>query len=648
MTEVKRLDLGAVSAYALAVEKGYTGTEEEFAELLTNTLNYATQARGSASAAAGSAEEAGRYKTQAGEILASVNLAGTQQIEAIEAAGTQQTNAAKEAIEAKGKETLDSIPDSYEALQGDVTQLQGDLVKLDNVVGVTEKKQGLLNGSGGIETTTENFYYAEFFNVKQNDKFIYSGSWGAWGLVFGYKADGTSVQLLSSGTYNDKEIIIESTDIITIRAWSNCDYAELKFEKLNSLFFDVEENKSKIETIELDVDWLNSTCQYYQESEINPSDYDNNTKIIRFRETLPVGSNIRIKIIAESSGYIAAIVRNGGTETSIKINSTLVNIGDVLAVNGVSDTNISEIYIYSPNGVKCKVFILITNKPKNEIIVDANGYGDYRSLDDAIANANDSKENPVVIRVRPGIYYTRTETPSDIPYVKKNRYISIIGDSKNNCTIRNDNGYYSPYTDDSYGMLYDSTPIRLSGMVTIENLTIISTMSNFENWVSDHSTEVKGNNGANSYCIHIDFDAPENSVALVKNCILVNDHYSCIGAGNRKNYTINIEDCELTSTIDGRVSAPDNGSTIFVHSYNLNSGNAYDGQNIFIKNNIIKNTNKHNACYFYASAPDRMYCTLIGNVCKTSDNSQAFVSIGNAYGITKTDLCFGNNVDSMN
>ena len=130
MTEVKRLDLGAVSAYALAVEKGYTGTEEEFVEILTNALNYATQAQESASAAAGSAEEAGRYKTQAGEILASVNLAGTQQIEAIETAGTHQTNAAKEAIEAKGKETLDSIPDSYEALQGEVTQLQGEVEAL--------------------------------------------------------------------------------------------------------------------------------------------------------------------------------------------------------------------------------------------------------------------------------------------------------------------------------------------------------------------------------------------------------------------------------------------------------------------------------------------------------------------------------------
>lgn len=127
---IKRLDLGAVSAYALAVEKGYKGTEEEFVEILTNALNYATQAQGSASAAAGSAEAAGNYKAQAEAVLGNVNLAGAQQIEAIEATGTQQANAAKEAIEAKGKETLDSIPDSYEVLQEDVTQLRGDFTKL--------------------------------------------------------------------------------------------------------------------------------------------------------------------------------------------------------------------------------------------------------------------------------------------------------------------------------------------------------------------------------------------------------------------------------------------------------------------------------------------------------------------------------------
>lgn len=185
MTEVKRLDLGAVSAYALAVEKGYRGTEEEFVEILTNALNYATQAQESASAAAGSAEEAGRYKTQAGEILASVNLAGTQQIEAIEAAGTQQTNAAKEAIEAKGKETLDSIPDSYETLQGDVTQLRGDLtdviekIQCKNLLDVSKCESNKYLNVNGILEDYSNRYVTDFMPVKQGMKLV--GTYTLWG-----------------------------------------------------------------------------------------------------------------------------------------------------------------------------------------------------------------------------------------------------------------------------------------------------------------------------------------------------------------------------------------------------------------------------------------------------------------------------------
>lgn len=207
MTEVKRLDLGAVSAYALAVEKGYTGTEEEFVEILTNALNYATQAQESASAAAGSAEEAGRYKTQAGEILDSVNLAGTQQIEAIEAAGTQQTNAAKEAIEAKGKETLDSIPDSYETLQGDVTQLRGDLV---NSVG------------------TINRQYIDIDTYNNGHWWGYDRATHNYSLNSNQNFDCLQVENLKSGRYklskNDIAYSIFAVNISTNKAYPTSDY----------------------------------------------------------------------------------------------------------------------------------------------------------------------------------------------------------------------------------------------------------------------------------------------------------------------------------------------------------------------------------------------------------------------------------------
>ena len=44
-------DLGAVSAYAYAVEQGYTGTEEEFAELMASYATVAQSAAASATAA---------------------------------------------------------------------------------------------------------------------------------------------------------------------------------------------------------------------------------------------------------------------------------------------------------------------------------------------------------------------------------------------------------------------------------------------------------------------------------------------------------------------------------------------------------------------------------------------------------------------
>ena len=53
-------DLGLVTAYAYAVSKGYTGTEEEFAQHIANVGQ-------TAQAAAESAESAARSATTAGQ-----------------------------------------------------------------------------------------------------------------------------------------------------------------------------------------------------------------------------------------------------------------------------------------------------------------------------------------------------------------------------------------------------------------------------------------------------------------------------------------------------------------------------------------------------------------------------------------------------
>lgn len=58
MSEVVRKNLGSVTAYKYAVSKGYTGTEEEFAELMASYATVAEEAAQSASEAAQSASDA--------------------------------------------------------------------------------------------------------------------------------------------------------------------------------------------------------------------------------------------------------------------------------------------------------------------------------------------------------------------------------------------------------------------------------------------------------------------------------------------------------------------------------------------------------------------------------------------------------------
>lgn len=109
-------DLGAVSAYAYAVEQGYTGTEEEFAELMasyatvaqsaaasaTEAAQSATAAAGSASSASGSAATATTKASEAASSASSASgSASTASAKASEAA-TSATNAGTSASAAAG------------------------------------------------------------------------------------------------------------------------------------------------------------------------------------------------------------------------------------------------------------------------------------------------------------------------------------------------------------------------------------------------------------------------------------------------------------------------------------------------------------------------------------------------------------------
>ena len=88
-------DLGAVSAYAYAVEKGYTGTEDEFASLMydyTDVIQIASEARDGAVAANASAQEA---KTEAQTASNTANEAANKATSKASEASASVTEAGK-------------------------------------------------------------------------------------------------------------------------------------------------------------------------------------------------------------------------------------------------------------------------------------------------------------------------------------------------------------------------------------------------------------------------------------------------------------------------------------------------------------------------------------------------------------------------
>lgn len=179
---LRTIDLGPVSSYAIAVEKGYTGTEAEWYELIHNVTSNAEAAASSASSAAQSAATAvqavadvgtakdaaiaaiqGEGNTQTAAVtaegaaqIANVQAAeesavdaveaqqgtseqavydkGVEQIAAVGTAGTTQIGLVQAegatqiaAVEAKGEEVIESIPEDYSDLTEEVGSLKSTL-----------------------------------------------------------------------------------------------------------------------------------------------------------------------------------------------------------------------------------------------------------------------------------------------------------------------------------------------------------------------------------------------------------------------------------------------------------------------------------------------------------------------------------------
>lgn len=105
MAETVRKNLGMVTAYAYAVSKGYSGTEEEFAELMASYADVAQDAETSAQAAAQSATTAEQKATQAAGSATNAAVSATSASESAQAAEGSSNSASLYAQNASASAT---------------------------------------------------------------------------------------------------------------------------------------------------------------------------------------------------------------------------------------------------------------------------------------------------------------------------------------------------------------------------------------------------------------------------------------------------------------------------------------------------------------------------------------------------------------
>lgn len=264
----------------------------------------------------------------------------------------------------------------------------------------------------------------------------------------------------------------------------------------------------------------------------------------------------------------------------------------------------------------------LQDRKANVIIVDQSGKGNFTSLEDALHVVTD-RTTPwgLTIIVKPGTYTMSTWVGNDERYYGAYRTLSIIGTNKNACKVICNKGVYttSPYR--------DSAPIKLAGNCLITNLTIISSDSESEYPTADNK----------SYCIHLDNEvSPASPKRLtLKDCILQNDHYACVGIGLHNNYTVEIINCEISSTFK---TGGDSVGAVLCHE-----GSDTGTCKLIMRNNVIKSSGA------YGLSLHSPYSGSISlELCNNIIDADGVGFLYNTEKHIKDNTCFGNNIQSMN
>jgi pectin methylesterase-like acyl-CoA thioesterase len=252
--------------------------------------------------------------------------------------------------------------------------------------------------------------------------------------------------------------------------------------------------------------------------------------------------------------------------------------------------------------------------------------GDYSTLAEAIAAANDSAANPVTIELYPGVYNEHITL--------LNRYISIIGVNRDTCIIRDDSGRYN------------NDPIKISGgKWRLENLSLISTHSKAGSWTPSWVFP-----DLPSYALHID-NGSAGGEGIVENCYLYCENLNAIGAGTHNGEKIQIINCEIVrNTTDANYVSSDYKGAVACHSPNIYDDSETASEFSMYNCNITCNLDE--ALQLKAlAATSKMKSTMVGNTLVANNKVTNVVAFAGSF-TTKNDYIkiqsHGNSTSELN
>lgn len=269
------------------------------------------------------------------------------------------------------------------------------------------------------------------------------------------------------------------------------------------------------------------------------------------------------------------------------------------------------------------------NSNKSIYIVDKNGNGDFKTINEAVNYCKPiaTKENRITIQINPGIY--------DEVVLVDDSWLSFVGTNRDTCIIRDTSGKYA------------NSPMRITGDFYLANLTFIANADNVDpNW-----SPTGYNPGGSvvldypSYALHIDGDTSHvDSVGRIVNCSFYSECFQAIGIGLHNTQTLIIENCSIVrnTTRDDFLDNQYNGA-IGCHS-TLNENEKY--QSFILENCDIKYNHDYALQLYKYHSTSPMTVKCVGNTLESGGSN--LVYFRNCTNEIITSTSHGNNSHDIN